>query len=356
MTDLVSEEEYSKLQSIQSLHLNFLSAPEQYKKRVSQTPHLVNSDPSLVDQDIALQHSSFKNVKRAYLAQETKYRFVEEVVKETFEGIDDADSKRLVVENDDSKAKLKEQKARVKALETEINGLTVDLLAEYDALDTSDLLTMLEEIESMKTEITELESKHAELRIPDDEDRDPDLLLPLRSIQEMISDYNSRITEADDHILSELQTQNSALNQELTGLQDKADELQRQAEKAEQSARSAVLQKEKTMTAARREEEAVARLYSNLLYVLETALGVKDFSMNQDLERELTRFKFKILDADVEILSDSRSGILVSAVVIDAQNRISNNEIEKLITITKESHNSDPSYFMCNLCYILSTS
>ncbi|KAK2464521.1 hypothetical protein APHAL10511_003500 [Amanita phalloides] len=126
-------------------------------------------DPAIVASDVAAQLSFLRKLKFQYLEQNAKDRYVKTIVSD----IDDApmvtagDNNELAVKNEQKKAKLREAKARLAEVQSNINTLAPLVEEDYDKIkNASDRATMLaQKIIDAKLELTRLRQMHPHPRL-----------------------------------------------------------------------------------------------------------------------------------------------------------------------------------------------
>ena len=370
--DELFSKEFETLGDLKNFYLNILGAPEEYNRRVynpsqdgdnnendKSTDVQVNPKPQLVDKDIEFQRENFHNLKLAYLEQETKEKFVRAVVSDPPLVIEASDISSIEAENNHKKKVLGAHKDECRELQRELEAMSQEVCMEYENMvgqKTTEALELIKEMRKMQEEIDKLEEKHARLKIPEDEDNDqykndPEMVLPLESIRELVDEYNSRIQELETNSLVSLKAELDKKSEELQSGKMSIQDLTEVHERAQKSAQETVKIREQELKRGLEEKEATAKWYRNMLYIFNKATGITEFSASEDMENKV--FTFKLLEALFEMVVNCDTGMLTAASVQDPLNRINDEEIQKLLIVNNDLNRCDPSRFLCQVCFIL---
>lgn len=371
--------EAETLAELKNFYLHILGAPDDYGLRVYRdsnaipsaglsdeagTDVRVNPLPQLIDKDIEFQRENFYNLKLAYLEQETKEKFVRAVVSDPPLVIEASDIGRIEAENNAKKEGLKRQKQECKDMQRELEELSRQVCVDYGEVvgaKREAALRMMAEMEVMREEIGELEAKHAQLRFPEDEAdassgaaKDPELMLPLESIKELIGEYNEGVKTAGlGPLAAELEQKADELAASKRAIEDLSDAHKR----VQKSAQETVKMREQGLKRGLEEKEATAKWYRNMLVIFSKATGVSDLQISKPAGQDESQagetvFSFKLLQATFEMVVND-SGRLVRAAVQDPLERVTDEKLEEILEGTLASYRTDPSMFLCQICFLL---
>lgn len=363
--------EFQTLDELKNFYLNVLGAPDEYKRRVydenNNTNNLnkdgrddvrVNPRPQLIDKDIEFQRENFHNLKLAYLEQETKEKFVRAVVSDPPLVIEASDIGIIEQENNRKKKVLGAHKEECRELQRELEVMSREVCMEYEEIvgqKTSESINLIEEMRKMQKEIDELEEKHARLKIPEDNEqqkKDPELVLPLESIRELVGVYNSRINGLKSSSLAPLKSDLEKKGTDLQATKKVIQELTETHSRVQKSAQETIKIREQELKRGLEEKEATAKWYRNMLYIFTKATGISNFeSSDESTGNHL--FTFQLLKASFQMLVNASTGKLVSASVQDPLERINNEQIQKITSDAQDSYRRDPSMFLCQVCFLL---
>lgn len=379
--------EAETLAELKNFYLHILGAPDDYGRRVYRDPNAttsstgglggeeadtdvrVNPRPQLIDKDIEFQRENFYNLKLAYLEQETKEKFVRAVVSDPPLVIEASDIGRIESENNAKKAGLKKQKQECKDMQQQLEEMSRYVCGEYEEMvgqKREAALKMMEEMEEMRKEIGELEAKHEQLRIPDDDEgvgangvRDPELMLPLESIKELIGAYNGRIEDVKTISLGPLASDLEQKTEELVASERAIQDLSDAHKRIQKSAQETVKIREQGLKRGLEEKEATAKWYRNMLVIFSKTTGVSDLQISkstnqeeEDIDGKISVVTFKLMQAEFEMVV-SESGRLVRASVQDPLGRVTDENLEEILEGSSSSHRTDPSMFICQICFLL---
>ncbi|KAF5095228.1 hypothetical protein D0Z00_003229 [Geotrichum galactomycetum] len=395
--ELLYDTEYQALEQLKTTLISMETAPEDFRKNVAliqsnpkentlteddttelDPTTMADADPTQIDGAITHQHEQFKNLKLAYLEQETKEKFVRAVVWDPPLVVEASDMTEVETSNRAKKQQLRALKTACAEMEEETVVRARDVVAEHASLqhDAAEVMDLIMELRAMEREVAELETKRQQKQrelesdIDDGTLTDLELTLPYEEMRQLVETYTQQARELETMTRVPLAAKAEAKARELQSLTRGVTDLRQQRARAETAAQESAAARERELARGLGEKEAVAQWHRNMLAVLEHTLGISGFvvepfpphqttlpglptgekggaAMTTTLkQKNLLKLSYAVATTDVEVFIDEDTGRVVSATVRDPNLRVTPANVERMVA---DSRNAEPSRFLIQL-------
>jgi hypothetical protein len=392
--ELLYDTEYQALEQLKNTLISMKTAPEDFRKKVALIQNnpeenkltrddpieldpagIADADPTQIDGVIIHQHEQFKNLKLAYLEQETKEKFVRAVVGDPPLVVEASDVLEVETANAAKKQQLRALKTACAEMEEETVVRACDVVAEHARMqnEAAEMMNLIMELRAMEREVASLETKRQQKQRELEGDveegtlTDPELTLPYEEMQRLVEAYTQQARELEAATRAPLAAKAEEKERELQSVTRRVTDLRQQRARAESAARESAAARERELARGLGEKEAVAQWHRNMLAVLEHTLGISGFvveslpphqilpsmrtgkdgaAMTTTLKQKLLKLSYAVATTKVEVFIEEDTGRVVSATVRDPNTRVTPADMERMVA---ESRKAEPSRFLIQL-------
>ncbi|KAI8135769.1 hypothetical protein DUD61_000564 [Geotrichum candidum] len=394
--ELLYDTEFQALEQIRDTLISMETAPGDFCKKVALIQNnpeenaltgddnteldpaaIAGTDPTQIDRAITHQHEQFKNLKLAYLEQETKEKFVRAVVGDPPLVVEASDIAEVETSNAAKKQQLRALKTACAEMEEETVVRARDVVVDHARMqsEAAEVMELIKELRAMEREAADLEAKHQQKQrelkgdAEDDTPTDPELTLPYEDMQRLVETYTQQTRDLEAATRAPLAAKAEEKERELQAVTRGVVDLRQQRARAESAARESAAARERELARGLGEKEAVAQWHRNMLIVLERTLGISGFVVeslpphHQTLpglstgkggaatttatsKKNLLKLSYAVAAAEVEVFIEEDTSRVVSATVKDPNNRVTPADVERIVA---ESRNAEPSRFLIQL-------
>ncbi|CAN6674741.1 hypothetical protein TRVA0_063S00298 [Trichomonascus vanleenenianus] len=267
-----------------------VEAGKKPRSRLDSGEITLNPDPTLIPQELQKHIEQFNKLKVAYLEQETKEKFLRDIITDPPVLVEQENVQQIEHENRLKKGSLKERKSQVAELQHQLDSLGREACAEYSFLKekVDDAKRMTREMDQMEAEIEALTQQQKELELPEYDD--PDMSLPVVELNSLAGEYEKQAAEIAKTLSDLVQNAIPGTTAEMEQLEKEVQSLQKEKEVAEAQAKELVRIREIELKAGQRDNEATASWYRAMIAVVQKALRVENLEITPNANGKKVTF------------------------------------------------------------------